>query len=477
MNERAAAEVLLLRAFETAGGARCSDDDRAWASRSALQAVGADAPAEAFLAARARAGLSRIEPHDPLLQRWLARRPRLVAALALALLLAFAAGLVVDHVGSAQRINLLAPPVWALIVWNLAVYAALLLRRWLAPRSVGALRRELSGWVTHWVSRRRARRAGADGSSAPAWQAFGADWAATSAPLQGARAALVLHLAAAALALGLLAGLYLRGLVLDYRVGWQSTFLDAATVQSLLSTLLAPASALSGIAVPDVAGIEALRLAPGAVSGSAAAPAAAWIHLYALQLLLLVLLPRLALALWAAHRVRALRRDLPLPLHEPYFARLLRQQRGGHARLRVWPHARVPDAQASVALRALLRRVCGDDMSLHIEPAVAYGAEDEVAAPPDDGALRVVLCDLGATPEPESQGRLLRALGQPLLLLDEAAFVRRFGAGSPRLAQRREAWSALADSLGCAVVGVDLQAPDMAAAEAGLQAALEQATP
>ena len=75
MNEAAAAEVLLLRAYESTGFAGWSDADRAGASRSALQAVGSDAPAGAFLAARARAGLGRLAALDPLLPRWQALQP------------------------------------------------------------------------------------------------------------------------------------------------------------------------------------------------------------------------------------------------------------------------------------------------------------------------------------------------------------------------------------------------------------------
>ncbi len=470
MNEAAAAEVLLLRAYESTGFAGWSDADRAGASRSALQAVGSDAPAGAFLAARARAGLGRLAALDPLLSRWQALRPWWGRALWGMAGLAFVVGLAVDHIGSAQRINLLAPPVWAVIAWNLLVYAALLLRPLWPGGRPGGLRRALAGAALRW----RRRRLGAGGAAAPVWQVFATDWATASAPLQGARIALALHAGAAALGLGLLAGMYLRGLVLDYRVGWESTFLDAATVQSLLATLLAPASALSGIAVPDVAGIEALRLPQAAGTPASAAP---WIHLYALQLLLLVLLPRLLLALAAGLHARALRHDLPLPLAEPYFQRLLRQQRGGQQRVRIWPHARTPDAPAVARLKALLQRIYGDGVTLQLEPTVAYGNEDVPAGSPADGALRVVLCDLGATPEPESQGRLLAALGQPLLLLDEAAFVQRFGAGSPRLAERRQAWSALAATRDCRVAFIDLQAAATAPAEAALQAALEPSAP
>ena len=434
MNEGAAAEVLWLRAVESGGSAHWSGEDRAWATRSALQAVGSDAPAEAFLAARARAGLSRLGPQAPALPRWRTAWAWLVAALGLGL------GLLVDHIGSTQRINLLAPPVWAVIAWNLAVYLLLLL----PSRPPGALRRALARWIS-----RALRQA-----SVP--QAFAADWALCSAPLQGARIALMLHLGAAALALGLLAGMYLRGLVLDYRVGWESTFLDAGQVQALLSLLLAPALALSGQTLPDI-------------NAPSAAP---WIHLYALQVGLLVLLPRLLLALWAGWRAHRLQAHLPLPLDQPYFQQLLRQQQGGHTPLRVWPHAHTPDAAAQAALRELCARVFGNAAVLHWAPTVAYGNEESPADLPAAGTRRIALFDLGATPEPESQGRLLQALGAPLALVDESAFVQRFGADSPRRRERRQAWSALAADAGSAAVFVELRADALAASEAALQAVL-----
>ena len=465
MNEAAAADVLLLRAYERGGFAPWSEAERAAASRSALQTVGADAPAEDFLAARAQAALPRLAKLDALLPRWQARPRWRGAWWWLALLLGLVAGLLADRIGSGQRINLLAPPVWALIVWNLGVYLWLLIGLARGRQAPGGWRQRL----LQWLSQRRWGRLLPDagnraGSSAGIWQSFAADWAACSLPLHGARLATALHLGAAALGLGLLAGLYLRGLVLDYRVGWESTFLDATAVQSVLSTLLAPAVALTGIAVPDVAGMQALRLPQAAGSTASAAP---WIHLYAVQLLLIVVLPRLALALASGWRTHRLQRDLPLPLSDAYFQRLLQRQRGGSALLRVWPHAHTPDAQTLAGLRALVQRTFGDGATLQLAPTVAYGAEDEVADP-SGSPLRIVLCDLAATPEPESQGRLQRALGAPLLLLDEAAFVQRFGAASPRRAERRAAWSALAASLGAQAAFADLHAGDTAEAEAAL---------
>jgi hypothetical protein len=474
MNEGAAGQVLLLRAYETCGFTRWSDDDRAWATRSALQAVGSQGSAEAFLALRAQAGLRRLEPLDPWLARWRALRPWRGDGWWLAGLVVLAGlllGLLADRVGSSQRINLLAPPVWALIAWNLAVYAALALGRLFARPAPGLLRRALAAAWRRWCLRALPR----GGASAAVWSRFAADWAGCSQALSGARIAAALHLGAAALGLGVLAGMYLRGLVLDYRVGWQSTFLDAGAVHALLSALLAPALLLSGQTLPDAAALQALRLPQ---PGASAAP---WIHLYALMLLLLVLLPRLLLALAALWRVRSLRTQLPLPLGEPYFQRLLRQQRGGSTPVRVWPHARVPDAAAQSALRTLLARVFGDGVQLHLAPAVPYGSEEAPAGLEADGALRMALFELGASPEPESQGRLLRALaapGQPaaLLLVDEAAFVQRFGATSPRRAERRQAWAALAGDSGSPVVFVELRSAGLAAAEEALAAALQTAS-
>jgi len=468
MNERAAGDVLLLRAFESTSFVRWTDEDRAWASRSALQTVGAEASPEAFLAARAQAGLRRLEPLDPLLPRWRALHPWRSEWWWLAGALGLLLGLLADRIGPSQRINLLAPPVWALIAWNLAVYAALLLNRLLSPASPGLLRRGLASAWQRW----RTRAAPAKGDSAAAWSQFVTAWVSLSQPLNGARLASALHLGAAGIALGLLAGMYLRGLVLDYRVGWESTFLDAGSVHALLSTLLAPALALSGQALPDVTALQTLRMPQ---PGSAAAP---WIHLYALQLVLLVVLPRLLLALWAGWRARSLQANLPLPLDEPYFQRLLRQRRGGSTLLRVWPHARTPDASALSALRALLTRVLGDGVRLHIAPTVAYGSEEAPAETAADAAGRIALFDFGATPEPESQGRLLQALAAPgadppVLLVDESAFVQRFGAGSPRRAERRQAWQALAAASGCPAVFVELQAANTVAAEDALARALQ----
>lgn len=291
MTEDQARQVVLVLARESApadAAVPWSAADRAWATRQALATVGESATPDAFVTARAALALGRLLPRDSGARQFLSRRLWHPAWVLAALVLGLATGLLVDQLGPPQQVNLLAPAVWLVVAWNLAVYALLLL-----PRGGSSWPARLAPW---WEGR---------------MQGAAALWARHAAPLTAQRLLQLVHAAAAALGLGLMAGLYLRGLVLDYRVGWQSTFLEAGTVQALLNTLLAPAAAVTGIGVADVA---PLQVGPGAAATARAAP---WIHLYAATLALFVVLPRLVLASWAGGRAQRLAAHFPLPLDLP----------------------------------------------------------------------------------------------------------------------------------------------------------------
>ena len=407
--------------------------------------------------------MQRLAPRDAgvraaLRARFAARPWTLVAVLGALLL-----GLAADQIGPAQRINLLAPPIWALVAWNLVVYL-LIVGQALAPAAAarGLRARLQSLWRT---------RVG----KAPALQRFAADWAAATAPLDGARAAWLLHLAAAALAIGLVGGLYLRGLVLDYRAGWESSFLGAATVQPLLQVLLAPASALTGIAVPDVTTLAAQQLAPGQ---PAQAPAAPWLHLYAATLALFVIGPRLGLALWALTRIGWLRRHVPVPVGEPYFQQLMQMAEGRSAAVWLLPHAVPPAAPAALALQHELTALTAGGGRLQLAEPLPFGAEDDAArcTPPPGTTHVLLLVDLAATPESEVHGRALATLAaqagaaRRVLLADETAFVQRMGHAPERLAERRQAWQQLADAQGVPLVSAELGGASPGAAQALRQA-------
>jgi hypothetical protein len=483
MNEAAAREVVLVRAVESteAGRALWADDDRAWASRAAAEVVGAGAPPERFIARRASLALERLGSANTALGRALRAatwRPWVGTILVLA---AFLGGFAIDRIGAPQRVNVLAFPLLGILAWNLLVYAAILLQgAWGAVRGRGPVLGPIAATVARIAggvpgTSAAARDAGVGGVLA----AFAQDWARAAARLHAARVASVLHRAAFAFALGAIAALYVRGLVLEYRAGWESTFLGAEAVQHILGVALGPAAALTGIELPDAARLDAMRFGAGG-TGESAAP---WIHLYAVTLALVVLAPRAALAFGTGWSARRLARSLPLSLGDVYFQRLMRQITGEAARVRIVPYAYQLAPQATLGLEAALQRVFGTRAEISIAPGVAWGGEDTMPdglLPKEPLALAVALFNFSATPEPENHGAFLRALrgvtdgGAPLVaLVDESGFRARFPAESVRLAKRREGWRAAADAAGVVAVFADLERPDLPALEAELNAVIE----
>ena len=502
MDEASARRVVLLRAIETAPPARdaWSVEDRDWASRVAAEYEGADAPADVFVARRARHAVERLGERHPTL-------PRLLRAFAwrgwvapLLALVAFLVGMAIDRIGPGRRVDLLTIPLIGLVAWNLAVYAWLVLgslvgmagrlgggQRVRRP-GMGAGLRGLVAWLAH-AAPRAVPRALRRGPLADPTAAFVADWSRLAAPLWRTRVASALHLSAAMLAAGTVAGMYLRGLVLDYTAGWESTFWDAETVRRVLEVVLGPASALTGIALPDAVRLEAMRVGPG----ESAAP---WIHLWATTLGALVVAPRLLLWALLAAIARWRSARFPLSLDTPYFGALLRRFGDVPALVEVLPYSFSPTPAAQAGLRELLARALGPGMELRLAPAVAYGAvgpNDESGPRPGArpvagagiaaataGAVRLALFAMTATPEKESHGEFLESVaargGVTAALVDTSAFRQRFGDQPQRVDARRAAWAELLESHRVPVVFADLEAPPDQTALASLQAALSGGT-
>ena len=481
MDELAALEVSAVRALELRDDARAvwTDADRAWASRAAAEVVGETADGATFIARRARLALERIgERHKalPRAARGMRWRPWVAWTIVAG---AFVLGVAVDRIGGAQRINLLAPPVFALLAWNIGVYAALAGSFVVRHGDAGH-----GGPVRRLVMRigRGARiggggagrvRGGADATLAAGVAALAADWLGLSAPLYAARAARILHSAAAALALGVIAGLYVRGLALEYRATWESTFLDAAQVRALLALLLAPGSWVSGIPLAGVAQIESIRAPASENAGT-------WLHLLAASVLAIVVIPRLLLAAGTGIVERHRAAHVPVPLGEPYYQRLLRGFCGGPVRVRVMPYSYAVPPAALAGMETIVARAFGGGAALTVEPPLAYGDEDALAkrTPTENHGPVIALFNLTATPEPAAHGAFVEAArranpGQPLLaLVDESAFRTRWPGDERRLAQRRGLWSELLAARRVVPIFVHLAAPDLAFTVTAIDAAL-----
>ncbi|MGP1676828.1 MAG: DUF2868 domain-containing protein [Burkholderiales bacterium] len=484
MNESDARCALLVRAYETLPpaqtGGSWSEDDRLWATQAALQAEGEQASAAVFIARRARLAAERLCSRDRsvgLVLRALSWRPWIGWALAL---VALVAGVATDAIGPAQRINVLAPPLLALLAWNLMVYAAMLARAAARRRRAGAtsqgpLARRI-GRAVHAVALGRGIE-----RLTPPLAGFVRDWTVAGAPLAASRIARMLHTAAAALAAGALFGMYLRGFALEYRAGWESTFLDAPAVHAILSLVLGPAAAISGIALPDASALAAIRstVSPGE-------NAARWIHLYALTMALFVIVPRALMALAQFLLERRLANSFPLSLDDGYFQAIARAQHGAVAEVRIVPYSIRPGARATAGLNTLLARVFGPRTELAIATTVPFGGEDALdpaLMPGAPVALVAALFALTATPERENHGAFIDALAARMppatpfaVLIDETAFRQRFDAsGAARRDERRAAWRRMLTESGREAVFVDLEALDYTEAERALRTAIDAA--
>lgn len=489
MNEIDARNALLIRAFETgAASGHWDEEDREWASRSAAQVEGEKASAQAFVARRAGLATERLSSRVPAVAATLSSVSWKPWAGWLLIAAALLAGLALDAVSAKKGINILAPPILAILVWNLAVYLLLVGRgvwraaRPTAERTAGAaaaprpLQRLISR-VVHGIPKPLLKP-----KAAAPLAVFVRHWAHESAALNAGRTMSVLHYAAAAFAIGALGGLYTRGLAFEYLAGWESTFLNVATVRGLLDLVLGPASLLTGIALPDTARLEAIRLPAGTGEN-----AAGWIHLYAVTVLLFVVLPRIALGLFESVHARRWAARFPIALTDGYFRNLRRQHRGDSAQVQVIPYSYQLSVEGRRGIKRLMQQVYGPETLVTVSPTVALGGEDQlsvVAGPPTPVALTVALFSLSATPEAENHAAFVAALAGALAadavivaLVDEAPFTRRFGANSARLGDRRATWRRiLATRIDIEPVFLSLEADDLSAARRNLSEVLDEVT-
>lgn len=471
MNENSARIVSFVRTIETApaGAEIWSPADAAWASRVAEQEVGSDASPEKFIQSRAGVAWRKLADRRPELGRHFRKlHSRTWPGLVLAAI-ALVCGLLVDQIGPSKRINLLALPLLGMLAWNLGVYL------WIVTRPIRRLffrGQGRRGWMERLLTGASAagslpREGGTDTLPGNCRSA----WARLSRPLAAAQAARAWHLAAALFAIGIVVSLYFRGLYLDYRAGWESTFLAAEPVHRILWLAVGWLPEKFGMPFPNADAIGQLQFDAGNASGDGAP----WIHRMAMTSFALVILPRLCLAAYSALREYMLRRSFPIDLGEPYFRKLTLAYRRTEMNAMVVPYASSPSPQAAIGLKEILQGVWSPSSKLNFAESVAFGGEDDSSAigRGDEIHLYIMLFNLASTPEEENHGVFVRAMkarcrdGQELAaLVDDHAFRVRFGDQNERLAERRKLWEDFLGELAVPCIVCDLSRPDITALSA-----------
>jgi Protein of unknown function (DUF2868) len=415
------------------------------------------------LATRAESLRAKLAERHPVVTRAVSLESQIAGVGGLVLLAAFVLGLALSLLDSRVRIEILAFPLLGVVLWNLVVYAALAVS-WLRPRpapSAGsaALLPGWTLWPASWTWQRAARLIKQASfyhrPLSAALRRFSEEWWPIAQPLLLTAGQRLFHFGSAAVALGLIAGFYVRGIWLEYRVGWASTFLGTEQVRTLLGLIYGPASVLTGIELPaDDTAVAALHWRNGQGGG----PAAPWIHLMAVTAILYVVAPRLLLALVATLRLARASKKLMTPESLlPYARRTLGASDAAlpaqTARLTCFAYQ--PAAASEQGVQRVLHGAFGPDTRIEFAPVVAYGNEESFTArandPPSD--LEILLFSLAATPEVENHGAILRqahdrqassrAGSRWLVLVDEAPYLARLGGDASlaaRIEQRRSAW-------------------------------------
>lgn len=383
-------------------------------------------------------------------------------------IIGFVFGITADAFSSSGRINLIAFPIFAVLAWNFAMYLFAFARS-IMPDEVDTGAHGLGNWLaTKYeaivsplsVLTNRSDKEG------PSWsdvrREFLGYWFNQQRPILMERIKVNLHIAAITAAIGLVAGMYLRGLAFEYRAGWSSTFLDAESLESLLRFTLSPAAWVTGIPLPDAAHLKLLSWS----TGSKGENAAMWIHLYAATCILFIGFPRLVLAYSSASKVANWQRNFPLNLNAIGLAsgpgQPLEDASNPKARhICVVPFNLELEPKDREIVRLFAFGEAGGPVNLEYRDKVDYADIDEYFAAfkvsEPEPFRHILLFNLATTPEHEVQGDAVKAMQQRttkdrlLVYLDAESFVLRFGEDSDfeeRMFKRQENWTKFLQTYG-----------------------------
>ena len=245
--------------------------------------------------------------------------------------------------------------------------------------------------------------------------------------------------------MGMILGMYTRGLALDYQATWESTFLPATQVHGILQILLGPAAWLLQYSFPEVSEIVKLQAPQHG-------PAAQWIHMWAITALIVIVIPR-SIMVWLNQRsLNQAKETLTLPLDDPYFVHLLAPDRGQGIHIDVIPYSYLPSADARNFLELGLLDLFGNLATVHWHATIPFGQEFSNSTETSTlSRTSVVIFNAGQTPEAEVQGEWLHSIqtqmgshttdSRLLVLLDEEPYSQAIDEN--RVIERQQAWQRL----------------------------------
>ena len=346
--------------------------------------------------------------------------------------IAFGLGVGSNLLGQETVVNILTLPLWIVLLWNFCIYFFLLAR---SRSSFSSNPNQAAHQWMQFLWKRfflveEVREDSQMLSKSPsvvfakAQSTFQRQWFQMTWPYQECRIRQALHIAAMLTALGMVSGMYCRGLLQEYRIGWESTFLAAKQVLFFLQLMLQAAVWISGIELPTVEAFQQLK-----IPETAGKNAALWIHLFAITVILFIVVPRCFLYYLTHKRLQSIQQiDWLQKELLPYFEQVFLAPRStdkyssfasiskkSEVYLRVICYGLPLPAIEETQLYQLFRQFF--DSTLQIEPIqqIFYGEEAQMQAELADYQGNIVLLmDFNATPETDAHGEVVQQLKQSI---------------------------------------------------------------
>lgn len=337
LTEEDAAKIILVRSVE-----EC--DKKIFSDQIVLDALAVgknEAPGLAWVKARTQFLFDHLSPSYHAIQQ-LAYLPSPWTAAVCLLMVAI--GFLTNLLGPSEKIHVVRNPVLLLVAWNLFVYlilAVMGLFHWPQPTQpatqvgadslqstppTSAGHRVPMSWLASFLLpglwnffQRVAASMQEKANLADIAKRFSMNWFSVARRLVLARCETLFHLGALCLAIGAVAGMYFQGLFQGYAAIWTSTFITTEPGLALfVKWIFTPSlwlSQLLGLGLAERISLTRLMSAEGD-------RAAAWIHLFAISVLILVVVPRACLAAWQWRRVQRYRKTIGLAL-DPYYGKAI----------------------------------------------------------------------------------------------------------------------------------------------------------
>ncbi len=364
----------------------------------------------------------------------------------LAFLVSFALGALTDKLtSSAGFINLLSFPFWGVIAWNLFIYLVLFLG------ALGLVKKPLFPIRQALTSIRLARFQLFSGRIKRE-ASYHAALVKLAYPIYKKETTALLHLAAIAFVLGLIASLALRGFSTAFVVGWESTWFaeNVSAVKNFIDWTYGLVPAIGPItALPDLSVLESIRAdrLPYLQESVSAAP---WLLRMMVLLVVFVILPRFVLFLMTLIGLRYTKSHLKLNAEDPYFADVLRY---GKESISLGALQFVTGLKGDAATHASLAEISSlwGNTELTIHQIDLDVAPFELPKVPKGSVRTVVLLVLDATvtAEEELTGILFKEAQEEMKTREDLLYaalldMRRFSSRSKfypeRLTERKETW-------------------------------------